>query len=219
MKKYCGSVLLLMGLLGSPSVAAEIDREGFYVGGDLGYALVSNDAYDFFDKADESNTSFGLYTGYNFSDWFGLEASYFQIDLSDNYYGEDNGYFAYDVNIKQDASVLSLAPIFSYAFNDTYSLYTKIGINYMFSRQDISGEMSFYDSSNSSFGTKLDYSGIGYVIGAGLRMAVTESLNIRLAYEFVSTSLEYDDDNYDDYSYDDIDVNVSRFSLGMHYQF
>ncbi|MCL1125184.1 outer membrane beta-barrel protein [Shewanella surugensis] len=189
------------------------------MGADIAHVTVTNEEYDIFNKADESNTSLGLYTGYNFSDWFGIEANYYQIDFSDMSYGEDNGFFAYDVNIKQDASVFSLAPIFSYAFDDTYSIYTKVGINYMFSRQDISGEMRFSNSSASSFDTKFDYSGIGYVIGAGLRMAVTESLNIRFAYEFVSTSLEYDDDNYDDYSYDDIDVNVSRFSLGMHYQF
>ena len=68
--KKTGLVLIAVGLL---PVAAVAD-EGFFIGGSVGSATLTDD-FDGFDVDDDS-TAYRLVFGYQFSDMFGLEAGY-----------------------------------------------------------------------------------------------------------------------------------------------
>ncbi|WP_299494098.1 porin family protein [uncultured Shewanella sp.] len=192
MKRSSISALLLTGFLGSASVSAETDRMGFYVGGDIGSTELSVDS----GASDESAYSFGVYGGYHFNDWFGVEAHLFGTgDYSD--YSE----------LESHASAFSIAPKLTLAFNDIFSAYVKAGLAYIVISNEVDGYYGTYSN---------DLSGVGYVIGAGVNAAVSDNLVLRLAYEKTSGDLEFD---HDTYYYDDIGTDLSQFSLGLHYQF
>ncbi|HWK52238.1 MAG TPA: porin family protein, partial [Steroidobacter sp.] len=68
--------LALFGLLSSTTVLAEI-QPGFYVGAGVGSATIELDE-DFDDfKFDASDTAFKVFGGYNFNQYFAIEAAYF----------------------------------------------------------------------------------------------------------------------------------------------
>jgi len=193
MKKHCGSALLLMGLLGSISVAAETDREGFYVGGDLGTTELS------FDEGSDSSSEYsvGVYGGYHFNDWFGIEGHIF-----------GTGDYSDESNFDSNAAVFSIAPKLTLQFNDIFSGYAKAGLAYIV----ISNEV------DTGYGTYTnDLSGVGYVLGLGVNAAVSDNLILRLGYEHTSGDLEFEHESY--YLNGDYTAKLSQFSLGIHYQF
>ncbi|MCL1125927.1 outer membrane protein [Shewanella surugensis] len=187
-------IILLSLLLLSTLAVAKPQYPGFYVGGDIGTTRLSFDDL----SGSDSAVSFGAYGGYNVNEWFGIEGHlYGTTDYSDV-----NG-----ENI--NAGVFSVTPTFTLNFNDMFSGYLKGGISYI----DIS-----FEQDTAYWGTYTnDLTGIGYVLGAGVDAAVSEHIVIRLAYEFTSGDLEFDN-NY--YYYDrNYQTNLSQFSLGVHYLF
>ncbi|WP_298773309.1 porin family protein [uncultured Shewanella sp.] len=192
MNKYCGSALLLMGLLGSASVVAETDREGFYVGGDIGSTELDFDG----GVSHDAEYSVGVYGGYHFNDWFGVEGHLF-----------GTGDYSNDSDFDSHASAFSIAPKLTLAFNDIFSAYVKAGLAYMVISNEVDTVYGTYTN---------DLSGVGYVFGAGVNAAVSDNLVLRVAYEKTSGDLEFE---HDFYYYDDISTDLSQFSVGMHYQF
>src|SRR5690349_6680248 len=77
-KRMALNGLALLGLLASTSVLAEI-QPGFYVGAGVGTATMEldtdEDLHGF--KFDADDTAFKVFGGYNFNQYFALEASYF----------------------------------------------------------------------------------------------------------------------------------------------
>nr|WP_299803139.1 porin family protein [uncultured Shewanella sp.] len=184
MKKIPLVALAITAMTASVMANAATDRTGFYVGGELG--AVSAKA----EGETESGQSYGVYGGYNFNEWFGLEGTlYATNDLIDNQYASVN------------AAAFSVTPKFTLVLNDTFSLYGKVGI----SSVAVVIDAPFSD---------IDYSGFGITLGAGVNAALTESLNLRLGYDYTPTDLDSDD-----FGAEDFDVDFSRVTLGMHYQF
>lgn len=188
MKQLLGTLTLLCALTSMPTLAAT-EYSGFFIGGG-----VSNVDLDIkYIDEDFSGTGFTLYGGYNFTQWFGLEAAISAAtDLGDS-------------SSDLTAAAFTVTPKFSLVLNDTVTLFAKAGIASVALNDD------YYDD---GWDSDADFSGIGYTLGTGANFAVTEHLNIRLSYEYISAELDADS-NY----YSDIDTELSVFNLGLHYQF
>jgi len=74
-KRMALNGLALLGLLASSTVLAEI-QPGFYVGAGVGKANIELDEVDGF-KFDSDDTAFKVFGGYNFNQYFAVEAAYF----------------------------------------------------------------------------------------------------------------------------------------------
>lgn len=102
MNKLSIVAISLLSALAATQVSATTDTTGFYVGGALN--RVTADAFD----GSETGTGVGVYGGYNFNEWFGLEANLFATgDLGDK-----------DVDIS--AGALSFTPKFTAQINDIF---------------------------------------------------------------------------------------------------
>ncbi|MBB1437941.1 porin family protein [Shewanella sp. SG41-4] len=161
------------------------DNRGFYIGGAVNKTeLGSDDA-----SGSESATGFGVYGGYQFNDWFGLESNFFAANV-----GEDD----FDVV----AGALTFTPTFTLHFNETFSGFVKVGLASMAVVVD-----GYYDDFTAS--------GIGFTYGVGINAALTEHLNLRLSYDMSKGDLDIDEYGY----VDDIDAEIEQLALGLHYQF
>lgn len=161
------------------------DNSGFYIGGAVNKTeLGSDDASGSVDA-----TGFGIYGGYQFNDWFGLESNFFAADVGDDY--ED-----------VVAGALTFTPTFTARFNETFSVFAKVGVASMAVVVD-----GYYDDFTAS--------GIGFTYGIGLNAALTENLNIRLSYDMSKGDLDIDEYGY----VNDIDAEIEQLALGLHYQF
>ncbi|AZQ12427.1 porin family protein [Shewanella khirikhana] len=184
-------VAALVAMMVSGAAMAETDKTGFYVGGALNQVKASGDG-----EGSSDGVGFGAYGGYNFNEWFGLEANLFASgDLGED--GVDIG-----------AGALTFAPKFTYHFNDTFSAFAKVGVASM----AVVVDYGPFDR---------DFTGWGVTWGVGVNAALTDNLNLRLSYD--RTRGDLDDDSYwfegENYGGKLDNVDISQIALGLHYQF
>lgn len=193
------------------SVADEVavnkltDHTGWYIGGSIGH--VDSEA----EKArnfDSSGNAFGVYGGYNFSKWLGLEMD-FQAS-------ED---IKEDVNLGDGSRVksvyyagFSVMPKATWQINDNFALFGKAGMAVLSYTEESRRSNSSYRYRHEDTWTDLVP---GYAVGA--EVSTNIGVKIRLAYTAISGDLEYDDDYWDDV--EDIDAKFETLTLGVHYQF
>jgi outer membrane immunogenic protein len=180
--------LALCGLMAAsvPVVAQDgsADHTGWYIGGLLGSADTEIDGFD------KSASLFGIYGGYNFTNWLGLEGTFAVTDDV----GDDYGTASF--------GSLSIAPKFTGQITDKFGLFAKVGLSsFVFVYE------SDYSSEDASFGGIVPY----YALGAELSI---NSVKLRLSYSKESGELEDSEDNYAD-----ADAELTAISLGVHYQF
>ena len=187
MNKLSIVAISLLSALATAQASAANDTTGFYVGGALNKVTLDGD-----DVTDSrSGTGLGAYGGYNFNEWFGLEANLFATgDLGDK-----------DVDIS--AGALSFTPKFTAQINDIFSAYAKVGIASMAVNVD-------------GYGYDEDFTGFGWTYGVGVNAAVTEHLNIRVSYDVTTGDLDADRSYL---GLKDIDTDIKQFAVGVHYQF
>lgn len=161
------------------------DDSGFYLGGAINKTELSSD--DVNDSTDA--TGFGIYGGYQFNDWFGLESNLFAADI-----GEDS--------IDAAVGALTFTPTFTARINETFSVFAKVGIASMAVVVE-----SYYDDFTAS--------GIGFTYGVGLNAALTENLNLRVSFDISKGDLDIDEYGY----IDNLDAEIEQLALGLHYQF
>lgn len=162
------------------------EQTGFYVGGGLSSTSLKIES-----ESSQSGMGFGVYGGYNFTPWLGLELSlYASGDLGEN-------------NTDVAAATFSLTPKFTIPLNDVVSLYGKVGISSM--AIVIEDDSYWYDE---------ELSGVGLTYGIGISAAITKGLIIRASFD--KTSAEVESDSY--YNYE-VDADLSQFTVGLHYQF
>jgi len=203
----------LLVVFASSKVVAANDHSGFYVGGSLGKTKLDT-GHD-----DMSGTGFGVYGGYHFNHFFGLEASIFGSgDLGEN-------------NIDITATSFTLTPKFTYQINDIVSVYAKFGVAMTtgniseystYNRSNAHGPYEDYDKEDA------DFDGYGVTYGIGVNVSITEHLNMRLGYDVVKMDSDMDSSDswstegvvsHEYYRDKNIDTKLSNFTLGMHYQF
>lgn len=201
------------------------DHTGFYVGGGLGK---SDEEWDVErrGKYDFDGAALLAYGGYNFTDWFGLEAM-----LNTNL--ETNA-----------ATAFSISPKFTLQFNDDISVFVKFGLNIVVAGDLSSSSDDEYDDdgwdifdyqvnnngarsqqSRASDGSDLELddvsgAGMGFSYGIGANIRIAKGFHLRAGLEKTDTEIELTKD----YSYRndlDIDTQVDTLTtyLGAYYQF
>lgn len=179
------------------------DNRGWYVGGALSYATgeveVRNQKL-----LDEEGVGFGVYGGYNFSDWFGLEGASFHSDnMRDDREGLDSAEFF----------TLSFMPKLMVNVNDSFGLFFKAGPTFVMYTEEYERYSGRY-----YWDDEYDWSDIMLGAGLGAEIAVQERVKLRISYDYVSGSL---DENWYERNAPSnrVDVSLKRFALGVHYQF
>lgn len=211
MKKiYTKAALALMvttaGLQASQVVADEMssarDNRGWFVGGTLSYAEGETEAGNV-KLLDEEGIGFGVYGGYNFNEWFGLEGSSFQ---SENMAGDSSGLDS------AEFFTLSFMPKLTVNFNDSFGIYFKAGPTFVNYTEE------YYDYEGDYWDDEFDWSEVILGAGIGTEIRIQDGVKLRLSYDYVSGNL--DENWYDwDAPNERVDVTLGRFSLGAHYQF
>jgi outer membrane immunogenic protein len=184
-----------------------VSDTGWFVGGTLGQATSS------LGRVDSTDNSFGLYGGYNFTPWFGLEGSFISADRGTDKYNE-----------VRSASIggFTVTPKLTFVINNTVSLYAKAGLSalaYVVEEYDsyyYDGYDYDYDYDYGyNYGNDSSWAGLGTTFGVGAEFRLVKGLKLRISYDQASATLE-NDSRY--YSFD-IDAKISQTSLGLHYQF
>ncbi|GIU28968.1 membrane protein [Shewanella colwelliana] len=93
------------------------------------------------------------------------------------------------------ADHFSFAAKFHHYFSNTYSMFIKAG------------------AASTKVKSDADYDGVGWLWGAGLNMAFSNNINVRLAYEMLYTDL--DTNGVDER----VESDLGNVYLGIHYQF
>ncbi len=177
---------------------------GGYVGGEIATNAVTTEsssyAYGyqtFSEKA--SATAFGVYGGYNFTNWFGLESAFTVTNLSKGTNGTS----------KLGAAVgsFSFTPKFTVRTSDSLSIYAKVGV---------AVTALCDDNYNSDC-----WSGANGTAGFGLQFDLSQHAKLRFGYDVTKGSLTYKAKNSYSYSYyqENLDLTQKRVSVSMHYQF
>ncbi len=195
---------LVVSTLSLSAVANEklADHTGWYVGGSIGHVdSEAREARNF----DSSGNAFGVYGGYNFSKWLGIEME-FQLteDIKEDADLEDGS----RVNNVHYGS-FSVMPKLTWQINNGFALFGKAGMSVLsYTEQSRRRYTSYYDDQWAELVP-------GYALGA--EVSTPLGIKIRLAYTSISGDLEYEDDYWDDI--EDIDAKFETVTLGVHYQF
>jgi outer membrane immunogenic protein len=185
------------------------DNIGWYVGG-----LVGQVSSEFYNGPKENDTQFGVYAGYNFNAWFGLEGTVFSAN-------QDR-----DIRLYFNPTHLvgfSITPKFTWAINDAFSLYAKVGLSVLtYSTDDVTyqSDYAYSDSGSRTYANHNDgdsWGGGGETLGVGAEFRIAKGIRLRIAYDYVDADIENLD--YDYYFEENLDVKLSQASLGIHYQF
>lgn len=180
------------------------DDRGWFVGGELSYTNGRAELGNVY-KLDEEGIGFGVYGGYNFSNWFALEGSFFQSnDLSDDREGLADAYY----------SSLSFMPKFTVNMGSVFGLYFKAGPTFV----TYTEEYDYYSGRRRYRDDDADWSELLFGAGAGAQFRLANGVRLRLAYDYVSGDLDETWDSWDAPTRR-VDVTLKRLSFGVHYQF
>ncbi|ROS00270.1 opacity protein-like surface antigen [Sinobacterium caligoides] len=193
MNKLFAALVIPTSLLVSATAFAK--EPSFYASAAISYAdqdynFENINNYDYSDKA----VGFNLTAGYQFNDYFSLEASYYDFGKAE---AEHNPgpYLTYKGEAK--ASALGLAAVASYPVNDSFRVYGKLGAAYFTS--DVSETTQIHVEDEFSFKNSDKDSGFAPYFGAGVALNVTGSSEVYLesskfSYEASSDMGDYDHD-------------------------
>ncbi|WP_116809089.1 porin family protein [Steroidobacter cummioxidans] len=170
-KRMALNGLALLGLLSSTTVLAEI-QPGFYVGAGIGSATIEFDEEvdDF--RFDADDTAFKVFGGYNFNQYFAIEAAYFDGGKPKETVVSVPG-FRGDIEIGTTgliASVIGRLPI-----GDYVSVYGKLG--YASYESELKGRVNGDVIDSATF----DDEDVAW--GAGIAFNVGPSFELRGEYD------------------------------------
>lgn len=162
-KKLALFTALFSASISSYAQDASVEDTGWFVGGSIGQAKSEIN-----DGLKTTDTSVGVYGGFNFTKWFGLEAAFLATDKD-----------KYDISLGS----FSVTPKFTVVVNDSVSLFAKVGLS----------SVSLTDDE-----LDLDFSGTGETFGIGAQFRLAQGVKLRISYDHISAELEDDDDYYYD---------------------
>jgi opacity protein-like surface antigen len=198
---------LIVSALSLSAVANDkaADHTGWYVGGSFGHVdSEAKDARNF----DSSGNAYGIYGGYNFSKWFGVEM---EAQVTDDIREDADLEDGSRVNNVYYGS-FSVMPKFTWQINNSFALFGKFGYSALTYTEETRRRNSSYRYSyDDQWGELVP----GYGVGAEFTTPV--GVIIRLAYANISGDLEYEDDYWDDEP--EIEAKFETLTLGVHYQF
>ncbi|HEY0683280.1 MAG TPA: outer membrane beta-barrel protein [Steroidobacter sp.] len=177
-KRMALNGLALLGLLASTTVLAEV-QPGFYVGAGVGTAKVEQDTITDEDLGDftfdSDDTAFKVFGGYNFNQYFAVEAAYFDGGAPEETIVAVPGARA---TLEIGLSGLIVSALGRLPLNDAFSLYGKLGL--------ASYDVDFKGRVNGdTFATdSLSEDDVSYAVGASINVGA--SFELRAEYEAIS---------------------------------
>ncbi|ACK45153.1 OmpA domain protein transmembrane region-containing protein [Shewanella baltica OS223] len=190
MRKFNLAVVIPLSIMSCSAVASYSDSSW-----ELG---VSAGQFNLKDSTGSySGPSVGFNFIRNFNDWFSFEGNYLSSFNMDN------------ANYDIQASTFSLAPVFTYHINDTFSIYGK------------GGASSMRITSSERNGLDYSYNTIDWFYGFGLNASINNRINVRLGYETVTgdTGIGTLGVTADGFSVQGSHTKISVISLGATYRF
>jgi OmpA-OmpF porin, OOP family len=196
-RKVCAA-LALCAAMALPAANAAEQQSGFYVGLRGGQAtadldqdeldLVAEDAFFFAgapvldgeSSLEDSDTTWSLFAGYRFNDYFALEAGYTNLGTSE-YRAEGlidvpgPGFAEANMGIDFEATGISAGLIAGVPLGETFDLHGSLGL--LFSKTEITvmGGSGGFDASDSVSGNDQD---VFYGAGLGWRVGKSVSLSV-----------------------------------------
>lgn len=179
------------------------DERGWLVGAGMGIADLSIGSINRPSRQSVSETVqvYTLFGGYSFVDWLGIE---FDVSASNKFT---------DTETMRQASFVgtSFAPKLTHDFNESMSVYFKLGIQYIAYRQhaDLISE------------TRDTWLGLDKFFGVGLQQNFDSGWRFRIDYKRLNFDLSRSDNTFislDLYD-DDIDFSLNAITLSSYYQF
>jgi len=149
------SALLLSSTLGAVAFGANAQDHHMYMGAGVGQSKVNEGSYD------DRDTAFSVFGGYDFNQYFSVEAGYADLgNLKSNVGGPD-----------LEATAPYIAAVGKLPINDKVSLYAKAGVN----------RWSLDDAAPSLTGTS-DDSGTDPTYGIGVNYRINDKYALRGDY-------------------------------------
>ncbi|MGL5759262.1 OmpA family protein [Plesiomonas sp.] len=133
-----------------------------YIGGQLGWAHAGNACNEDNTRCDNNELGWGLYTGYRFTDWFGLEIGY-------NNFGHPNASYV-GGEVKSDIETLDISSLFRYHLSDRWDAYARLGATY----ENVD---KYYGPTGNE--THLSNRGWGLLTGLGIEYTLASAWSIR----------------------------------------
>lgn len=162
-KKLSVIALLLSAAAGPGSAMAAGD---WYVGGALGQAYVDENIDNI--QLDADSTTFRVFTGYAFNDYFALEASYLDFGT----FKDTVDVSGVPVDVSADADGFSFAAVGSLPLSEQLSLRGKAGVFFWDGQSTVNGITENDPSDQNAF------------VGAGLGYALSERAKLFLDLEY-----------------------------------
>jgi opacity protein-like surface antigen len=208
--KYIVSTACLVASLAQANTQVEDRLEsspGWYVGASIGKIDASLEGTRNFDS---SGLIYGVYGGYDFLPWLGVEIEYQKSeDLDEDLVLSEFPPLGSSVDSIQ-YTTYSLMPKFNWNLTKNFNLSGKLGIAVLNYSEHLAlrSLIGLPSSKNQSWND----TSFGYALGAEL--SITQHLLLRLSTSGMKGSFN----NIDDQG-NDIDVKVETLTLGMQYQF
>lgn len=200
-------LLVSVSLLAATPFALASDGKGAYLGFNLGSTSFDDDGlhsrYSFLD-IDDSDSKWGIYGGYNFTTWFGVEGQYSDLGSYKASYTSTNAFVEYKGDEFQSFSV---AAKFRTNFSEKFNLFAKTGIAYLEATESI----KFTSGRSASYS---DSAGALY-LAAGAAFYLSKQVSISAEYESHTFGVETGSSNYSE----TYTQQVSSFNLGFQYDF
>lgn len=216
MRKYLFSCIFLFTCSATNALAAQKSiapaRSYFYLGGIIGNAdtketfegqLTSNGVD--YTQSDE-NSAFGFYIGFNFADTWSLESSILIIT------GIEERPSSLPID-EVYLTALSITPVFHLDLTEQVSVYVKAGLGILFYSEDLHKHGELYRHSDDDY-----WAGVGFALGTGIELSVSEHVAFRLGYDVIEADLEADENNHHQ-NLNDVEEEFSMVSMSMHYKF
>lgn len=192
MKKNLIALSVAAALAAASMVASAATPNAFYVGARGGYAHTDWDnSGTFVESQDDAGYGLGIYGGYNFNEYFAIEAGYnyfdgFSAQTIGGAYASDFDFHGPEIAAKVNFPVAS-----------SVDLYLRGGLMYAW------GDADGADSNK-----------IVPLVGAGVQFACTDNLGIRLGYDRYFNA--WDDD---DLVASGVDMDLDFAYVGLQYTF
>ncbi|HEY7773966.1 MAG TPA: outer membrane beta-barrel protein [Marinagarivorans sp.] len=196
------SITLASILLCSPAIAEYgIEDTGWFVGGFLSQAKV--ELKNGSTQLKTQGPMFEARGGYRFSPYFALEGGLGITAATDSTRDQD---FDDAAVVKLSSAAKLIAPI-----ADHVQLYANAGLALLSYAHETPYRSRYYSYRTTS------YTGNTFLIGLGVEFELSKNLVMRIAYDSMRGDISSDD--YYTYYPDDLDVTLTQFGFGLHYQF